>query len=84
MQDIIVEKPYQFIPPHRGTWLPWCILKSGLVKRYLRNYEGVVSYRLHGIDHLKESMRRGHGVLLAPNHCRYADPFLMSYVAEEA
>lgn len=84
MQDIIIEKPYQFVPPHRGNWLPWSILKLGLVKRYLKKAEGVVSVRLHGIDHLKESKRRGHGILLAPNHCRYADPLVMSYVAEEA
>ncbi|MCU0717086.1 MAG: 1-acyl-sn-glycerol-3-phosphate acyltransferase [Pirellula sp.] len=84
MQDIIIEKPYQFVPPHRGSWLPWTILKLGLVKRHLRKAEGVVSVRLHGIDHLKESKRRGHGILLAPNHCRYADPLVMSFVAEEA
>jgi hypothetical protein len=29
-------------------------------------------------------MRLGHGVLLAPNHCRYADPLMMSFVAMEA
>lgn len=84
MQDIIIEKPYQFVPPHRGSWLPWSILKLGLVKRHLRRAEGVVSVRLHGIDHLKESKRRGHGILIAPNHCRYADPLVMSFVAEEA
>jgi 1-acyl-sn-glycerol-3-phosphate acyltransferase len=84
MHDIIIEKPYQFVPPHRGSWLPWSILKLGLVKRHLRRAEGVVSVRLHGIDHLKESKRRGHGILIAPNHCRYADPLVMSFVAEEA
>lgn len=84
MQDIIIEKPYQFVPPHTGNWLPWLILKSGLVHRHLRKYEGVVSCHLHGIDHLRESMRLGHGVLLAPNHCRYADPLLMAFVASEA
>ena len=84
MQDIIVEKPYTFIPPHRGSLLPWLILKSGLVRRHLRKAEGVMSCQLHGVDNLKESMRLGHGVLLAPNHCRYADPLVMSYVADEA
>ncbi|MCU0713803.1 MAG: 1-acyl-sn-glycerol-3-phosphate acyltransferase [Pirellula sp.] len=84
MQDIIIEKPYQFVPPYRGNWLPWLILKSGLVHRHLRKYEGVVDCHLHGIDHLRESMRQGHGVLLAPNHCRYADPLLMAFVASEA
>jgi 1-acyl-sn-glycerol-3-phosphate acyltransferase len=84
MQDIIIEKPYQFVPPHRGTFLPSAILKLGIVPWYLRKYEGVVSHQLHGVDHLRESMRQGHGVLLAPNHCRYADPLVMAFLAKEA
>ena len=84
MQDIIIEKPYQFVPPHRGDFLPKAILKLGLVPWYLKKYEGVVSHQLHGVDHLRESMRKGHGVLLAPNHCRYADPLVMAFLAHEA
>ena len=84
MQDIIIEKPYRFVPPHRGNFLPMAILKLGLVQWYLKKFEGVVSHQLHGIDHLRESMRQGHGVLLAPNHCRYADPLVMAFVASEA
>jgi 1-acyl-sn-glycerol-3-phosphate acyltransferase len=84
MQDIIIEKPYQFVPPHRGSFLPWAIIKLGIVPWYLKKFEGVVSHQLHGVDHLRESMRLGHGVLLAPNHCRYADPFVMAFVAREA
>ena len=84
MQDIIIEKPYQFVPPHRGTFLPKAILKLGLVPWYLRKFEGVVSHQLHGVDHLRESMRLGHGVLLAPNHCRYADPLVMAFLASAA
>ncbi len=84
MQDIIIEKPYQFVPPHRGNFLPKLILKLGIVPWYLRKFEGVVSHQLHGVDHLRESMRKGHGVLLAPNHCRYADPLVMAFLASEA
>ena len=84
MQDIIIEKPYQFVPPHRGNFLPKAILKLGLVPWYLKKYEAVVSHQLRGVDHLRESMRQGHGVLLAPNHCRYADPLVMAFLAQEA
>ena len=84
MQDIIIEKPYQFVPPHRGNFVPKMILKLGIVPWYLRKFEGVVSHQLHGVDHLRESMRQGHGVLLAPNHCRYADPLVMAFLAHEA
>ncbi len=84
MQDIIIEKPYEFIPPLRSTWFPKLVLKSQVVPWYLRRYEGVVTHRLEGIDHFRESLRLGHGVLLAPNHCRYADPLVMSHVAVAA
>lgn len=84
VQDIVIEKPYQFIPPHRGRWLPQGILMTPAVPWYLRKFEGVVSHRVEGVDHLRESLRQGHGVLLAPNHCRYADPLVMSFIAREA
>jgi len=84
MQQIIIEKPYQFIPPHRGTWLPWIVQKSRIVDYYLRKVEGVESYELRGIDHFRESLRLGHGILVAPNHCRYADPMLMGWIARAA
>ena len=60
------------------------VFSLGVVPWYLRKFEGVVSHQLHGVDHLRESMRQGHGVLLAPNHCRYADPLVMAFVASEA
>jgi 1-acyl-sn-glycerol-3-phosphate acyltransferase len=84
MQDIIIEKPYRFVPPHRGKWFPSLMMKTGLVPWYLRRYEGVVSCRLEGVDHFRESQRRGYGVLLTPNHCRYADPVVLYYLAREA
>lgn len=84
MQDIIIEKPYRFIPPHRGRWFPSLMLKTGIIPWYLKRYEGVVSCRLEGVDYFRESQRRGYGVLLAPNHCRYADPVVLSYLACEA
>jgi 1-acyl-sn-glycerol-3-phosphate acyltransferase len=84
VQDIVIEKPYQFIPPHRGRWIPQCILRSNAVRWYLKKFEGVVSHRVEGVDYLRESLRLGHGVLLAPNHCRYADPLVMSFIASEA
>lgn len=83
MQDIIIEKPYKFVPPHTGNWIPSAIQKSRLVDRYLAKHEGVVSHEIRGIDHLKESLRQNKGILLAPNHCRYADPLAMGWVARE-
>lgn len=84
MQDIIIEKPYEFIGPHRGRGWPWIIQRLRLVDWYLRKYEGVVRHQLHGVDHLRESLRQGKGVLLTPNHCRYADPLVMGWVSRAA
>ncbi len=83
MQDIIIEKPYKFVPPHTGNWIPSAIQKLRVVDRYLAKHEGVVSHEIRGIDHLKESLRQNKGILLAPNHCRYADPLAMGWVARE-
>lgn len=83
MQDIIFEKPYKFIPPHRGNFLPSLAQTLRLTDRYLAKYEGIDSYEIRDIDRLKETLRGGAGVLLAPNHCRYADPLSMGWVARE-
>ena len=80
MQEIIVEKPYAFQPAFKNDLAPWLIQRLKLADYYLKKYQGIESYELRGIEHLKESHRRGAGVLLAPNHCRYADPVLMAWV----
>ncbi|MFN3193406.1 MAG: 1-acyl-sn-glycerol-3-phosphate acyltransferase [Aureliella sp.] len=84
MQDIIVEKPYAFIEPHRGNWVPSTIQRLRLVDHYLNYFEGVVSHEVRNIGRLEESLRAGHGIILAPNHCRYADPLAMGWVARQA
>jgi hypothetical protein len=81
MQSIIIEKPYKFIPPWRGTWLPYITQRFRIVDWYLRKYEGIVSHELRGVEHLEASVRAGHGILITPNHSRYADPFVMGFIS---
>ncbi len=38
---------------------------------------------MRGIEHLRESLRCGHGVLLAPNHCRYSDPIALGWIVRQ-
>ncbi|MEW4454348.1 1-acyl-sn-glycerol-3-phosphate acyltransferase [Bremerella sp. JC817] len=83
MQNIIIEKPYQFVPPHRGTWWPAIIQRFNLYGIYLRKYEGVASYEVRYPERLKESLDAGHGVLLAPNHSRVSDPLVLGFLARE-
>ena len=73
MQNIIFEKPYKFVPPHRGNFLPSFIQTFRLTDLYMSRCGGVDSYEIRNAERLQETLRSGAGVLLAPNHCRYAD-----------
>jgi 1-acyl-sn-glycerol-3-phosphate acyltransferase len=84
MQQIIIEKPYKFIPPHRGKWWPQFIRDFNLQGLYLRKTEGIFSHEIRGVEHLVNSLQAGHGIMLAPNHSRSGDPLLMGWVGRAA
>ncbi|MCA9121299.1 MAG: 1-acyl-sn-glycerol-3-phosphate acyltransferase [Planctomycetaceae bacterium] len=83
MQKIVNEKPYEFIPPHRGTWWPNFIQRFNLYGRWLKKSEGVVSYELRNDERLKASLAAGYGIMLAPNHCRPGDPLVLGWLARD-
>lgn len=72
MQNIIIDKPYVFVPPYLGTWWPWFLQR--LVPGRLNKTHGIVSIECHGKEKLLASHQAGHGIMLAPNHCRPVDP----------
>jgi len=80
---VIVEKPYRFVPPHRGNLWPALIQRLRLVDHYLARHDGVVDYECRHVDRLRHSLDSGHAVLLTPNHCRYADPLVLGWPARE-
>ncbi|TWU57447.1 1-acyl-sn-glycerol-3-phosphate acyltransferase [Rubripirellula reticaptiva] len=80
---VVLDRPYQFIPPHRGNWWPSFIQTFRLVDFYLKKKEGVVDYECRGLHHWEASLKRGDGILLAPNHCRTADPLALGWPARE-
>jgi 1-acyl-sn-glycerol-3-phosphate acyltransferase len=82
MQNIIIDKPYVFVPPYRGRWWPWLLQR--LVRRHLRRAYGVMSVECRGLDKLRTSLSAGHGVLLAPNHCRPCDPEVIQEMSRQA
>jgi 1-acyl-sn-glycerol-3-phosphate acyltransferase len=84
MQNIIVEKPYKFIPPYRGTFWPVFFRAIRIHDYYLRKSEGVVDYEIRHIERLRKSLAAGHGILVTPNHPRTADPLAMGWLAVEA
>jgi len=81
---VVVDKPYKFVPPHRGNFWPSFIQRFRLVDWYLRRHDGVVSHECRHLDRLRESLAAGDSVLIAPNHCRYADPLVLVWPAREA
>lgn len=82
--SLVLQRPYEFIPPHRGSLWPTFIQKFRIVDHYLRLKEGVRSFEVRNLDAFKSALAARKGILLAPNHCRYADPLVMGWPARLA
>ncbi len=83
MHKIIIEEPYEFIPPETGTFWSTVIQHWNLHASWLKRAEGVVEHEIRYPERLKASIDSGAGIMLAPNHSRYADPIVMGWVARE-
>jgi 1-acyl-sn-glycerol-3-phosphate acyltransferase len=75
MQNIVIDKPYTPVLPHRGRL--WPRLLAWYVPRMLRVKYGVTRIEFLHEDRLARSIAAGHGVLLTPNHCRDEDPIVL-------
>src|SRR5277367_5602368 len=82
MQSIVIDKPYVPVPPHSGRI--WPAILSLYVPRLLRKKYGVTHVECIHADRLKQSVTAGHGILLAPNHCRDEDPFVLNTLSRAA
>ena len=80
---VVFDRPYEFSPPHRGDWWPSFIQTFRLAEFFLRRKEGVYSYECRGLENFRSALDRNDGILLAPNHCRYADPLVLGWPAKE-
>lgn len=81
MQETVIAKPYKFVPPHHGTFWPWLFHKY--LPLHTRRNWGIESSEFHGLEHLQASLTAGTGVLLAPNHCRPCDPFVLGLIGNQ-
>lgn len=81
MQQIIIDEPYEFVPPHRGRFWPWIL--RGLIPRYLYKDAGVTEIETRRSELLEQSIDAGHGIILAPNHCRPCDPLVLHTLAKD-
>jgi hypothetical protein len=75
MQNIVIDKPYKFVPPKNGTL--WPKIFQPILRPMLKRQYGLEKIEFEGLEHLTASMNAGSGVLLAPNHCRPCDPLVM-------
>jgi 1-acyl-sn-glycerol-3-phosphate acyltransferase len=83
MQNILIEKPYRFVPRVRLRWPQTWYCRLGLHRRQLRRLQGVVDHECRNINRLRESLAAGHGIILTPNHPRMADAMVMCHLARE-
>jgi 1-acyl-sn-glycerol-3-phosphate acyltransferase len=72
MQDIVVAKPYKFVPPLPWAWLAFPI--GWWMPRRVWTAYGVLRPEYRGVERLTASFAAGHSVVFAPNHCRPCDP----------
>ena len=76
MQNIVIDKPYRFVPPHHSTL--WPNLMRLYARSYLRKQFGLERFEFVGLERLHASRAAGHGIMLAPNHCRPCDPMVLA------
>jgi 1-acyl-sn-glycerol-3-phosphate acyltransferase len=81
VQNIIIDKPYRFVPPHRGRF--WAKILQGRMHAYLKKNYGIESHDIRHAERLTQSLQAGRGILLAPNHCRPCDPFVLGLLGRE-
>lgn len=81
--SVVLQRPYQYVPPHRGNLWPSFIQTFRIVDYYLKKKEGVVAHQCRDLHHWQSALDRGDGILLAPNHCRYADPLVLGWPARD-
>jgi 1-acyl-sn-glycerol-3-phosphate acyltransferase len=79
--SVVFDRRYEFVPRDRSTLGPWLIQRLRLVDFYLKKKESIVDRELQDFHLLRESVDQGHGIVVAPNHCRYADPLVMGWPA---
>ncbi len=81
MQNIVIAKPYRFVPPRFSPF--WARIIQWYLPTYLRKSFGITSWECVGADRLRASLHAGAGVLLASNHSRPCDPMIFGLLARE-
>jgi 1-acyl-sn-glycerol-3-phosphate acyltransferase len=81
VQNVVITKPYRFVPPRRGQF--WWHFFRPILPSYLRRTAGIERVECRGADRLRASIAAGNGIMLAPNHCRPCDPMVLGSLSYE-
>jgi 1-acyl-sn-glycerol-3-phosphate acyltransferase len=82
MQEIVIAKPYRFVPPVR--WNFWPAVFRPLLRPYLRRVWGLGSVEFVGLETLRGAIKEQASVMLVPNHCRPCDPMVVGLLVAQA
>lgn len=80
MQNVIIEEPYEFVPPGRSEI--WPALIGLFLNPYLRKKFAIHSVECREVQRIRDSLAAGSGVLMAPNHCRMSDPLVLGVLSK--
>lgn len=75
MIPVVIDRPYQFVPPKPGTFWLRCV--QPFLPWWLKRSWGIHQIEFRGGERLADAFRAGQSVLLAPNHARPCDPFVI-------
>lgn len=80
MQRIVIDQPYQFVPPRYSRF--WKAVIRLWLPGYLRRRFGLVAVESVGAGRLREAVDSGHGVVVAANHPRPSDPLALGWAID--
>ncbi len=83
MQNVLIEKPYEFVPAIESSFFQRLYTRTGMYKPTLSKRYGVIDHECRNLDLLRASIDAGHGIMLTPNHPRTTDPMIMCHLARE-
>ena len=78
---LVADSKYQFVPPHEGKL--WPRLLGRLMPHFLRRKHGITEIEVRGDDAIRKLLASGHGILLAPNHCRMSDAIVLQSLSRK-
>ena len=76
---LVTGSKYKFIPPHESRF--WPTVLGRFVPQYLKRKCGILDVEIRSAEKLSSLLKAGHGIVLAPNHCRMSDAILLQRLA---